>query len=39
MFPVHNKVIQLHIYTLLFLRLFSIIGYHKILTTVPSAIQ
>ena len=31
-------VIQLYIYTL-FLKLFSILGYYKILTVVPCAIQ
>ena len=39
MFQVHSKVIQLHKYTLLFLKLFSIIGYYKILTIVPYAVQ
>ena len=35
MFQVHRKVIQLYIYTYIsFFRLFSIIGYYKLLTTV-----
>ena len=35
MFQVHSKVIQLYIYTyILFFRLFSIIGYYKLLTVV-----
>ena len=38
MFQVHSKVIQLYIYTYIIFRLFSIIGYDKILTTVPCAI-
>ena len=38
MFQVHNKVIQLYIYTYIIFRLFSIIGYDKILTIVPCAI-
>ena len=38
MFQVHNKVIQLYIY-MLFLILFFITGYYKILTIVPCAIQ
>ena len=38
-FQVHNKVIQLYIYTHIIFRFFSIIGYYKILTIVPCAIQ
>ena len=38
MFQVPNKVIQLYIYTYIIFRLFSIIGYGKILTIVPCAI-
>ena len=40
MFQVYSKVIQLYIYIfILFFRLFSIIGYYKILSIVPCAIQ
>ena len=39
MFQVHTKVIQLYIYNILFLKLFSIIGYYEILTIGPCAIQ
>ena len=38
MFQVHHKVIQLYIYTYISFRLFSIIGYDKILTIVPCTI-
>ena len=39
MFQVHSKVIQLYKYIYIFLKLFSIIGYYKILTTFPYVIQ
>ena len=34
----HSKVIHLYIYTYIIFRLSAIIGYDKILTTVPCAI-
>lgn len=37
MFQVHSKVIQFHIHILF--RVFSVIGYYKILNTVPGAAQ
>ena len=36
-FQVYSKVIQSYIYILF--RLFSIIGYHKVLSIIPCAIQ
>ena len=38
MFQVHSKVIQIYKYTLLFLKLFYVIDYYKILTIVPCAV-
>ena len=38
-FILYSKVIQVYIYTLFFVIFFSIMVYHKILNTVPCAIQ
>ena len=38
-FQVYSKVIQLYIYIYILFRFFSIIGYEKILSIIPCAIQ